>query len=220
MSSCKYCAYSSQCTKSFCMQKFKKSQLFDLALLTEVQRKHVGLHPDADGTDTAEFKFLKTVENDITNFVKEGKNLYIHSTGTGCGKTAWALRMIQTYIDKIWYDSSIRCRALFISIPKLFLELKSNITSASEYVDKVLTNIPEADIIVWDEIGTKMLSDFEHEHLLSLINSRLDAGKANIFTSNLNPEELKEKIGDRLYSRIVNNSTDIEFHGIDKRGLV
>ena len=32
-------------------------------------------------------------------------------------------------------------------------------------------------------------------------------------------EEIKERLGDRLYSRIVNLSTDIELFGSDKRGI-
>ena len=49
---------------------------------------------------------------------------------------------------------------------------------------------------------------------------RIDMNKSNIYTSNMRPDELKELIGDRLYSRIVKLSTEIEFKGQDKRGLV
>ena len=219
MSSCKYCQFSDQCTKKFCMQRFKKDQLYKYTLLSPIQCKHVGLRPDADGTDRKEFIQLKSIEDSILGFVSNGKNLYIHSEGTGNGKTSWAIRMIQSYIDKIWYSSPIECRALFINIPRLFLELKSNISSTSDYISSIKENISKADLVVWDEIGTKMLTDFEHEHLLSMINDRLDQGKSNIYTSNLNPEDLKDKIGARLYSRVVNDSIDIELHGKDKRGI-
>ena len=219
MSSCKYCEYSAECKKNFCMQHFKKDQLYKYTMLTPVQCKHLPLHPDADGTDLAEFKQLKSIEEDIVNFVESGKNLYIHSTITGNGKSAWSIRMIQAYINKIWFKSLVECRALFINIPRFFLSLKDSLSNDNEYISSIKDNILKADIVVWDEIGTKALTEFEHEHLLSLINSRLDLGKSNIYTSNLNPSELREKIGDRLYSRVVNNSFDIELHGKDKRGL-
>ena len=32
-------------------------------------------------------------------------------------------------------------------------------------------------------------------------------------------EEFLEKMGSRLYSRIINNSLNVELHGMDKRGL-
>lgn len=31
---------------------------------------------------------------------------------------------------------------------------------------------------------------------------------------------MKDSVGDRLYSRVVNNSVNIEFMGSDKRGLI
>lgn len=219
MSSCKYCEFNDQCTHSFCMQRFKKDQLYKYTLLSPIQCKHVALRPDADGTDRDKFVQLKEIEDNIENFVKEGKNLYIHSNTPGNGKSAWSIRMIQAYINKIWFKSPIECKALFINIPDFFLQLKSNLYNDNEELNEIKENLLKADLVVWDEIGTKMLTDFEHEHLLSMINNRINHGKSNIYTSNLNPQELKEKIGDRLYSRVVNNSIDIEFHGKDKRGI-
>ena len=77
----------------------------------------------------------------------------------------------------------------------------------------------DADLVVFDEVGTKSLTSFEHEHILSIINARLDLGKSNIYTSNLTDDELLNKMGDRLYSRVVNNSQNVVFVGQDKRGL-
>ena len=48
---------------------------------------------------------------------------------------------------------------------------------------------------------------------------RIDKGKTNIFTSNLGAKELTTAVGERLTSRIVNRSVDIELHGSDKRHL-
>ena len=68
-------------------------------------------------------------------------------------------------------------------------------------------------------LGTKNSTVYEGEHLLSIIESRISGGKANIFTSNLNDQELHNSLGDRLASRICNSGLNIEFHGGDKRGL-
>ena len=56
-------------------------------------------------------------------------------------------------------------------------------------------------------------------HLLSIIDARLNNNKSNIYTSNLDREDLHSFLGDRLYSRIYNYSTCIEFVGKDKRGI-
>lgn len=216
----KYTKEPNYCSEDmFCVKLFKIDELYKGALLTEKQKQRVILFPDADGTDYDKFLQLKNIETNIVSFVNDGKNLYLHSSKCGNGKTAWSIRLIQAYLDKIWCDSSLSCRALFINVPKYLLALKDSIGNPSEYVDYIKENVTSADIVVWDELGIKNCTQFEFENLLSMINSRIDAGKSNIYTSNLTGSELFEKVGDRLYSRIINLSYDIELNGVDKRGL-
>lgn len=209
-----------KCDNSFCIKLFKLDYLFNQALITPSQRKHINLRVDSDGTDLEVFKILKNIEININDFVLDGKNLYIHSEQSGNGKSAWSLRLIQAYFNKIWQTSDLKCRALFINVPRFLLTLKDNISHENDYINHIKQNVLNADIVVWDEVGVKSLTEYEHENLLSLINARIDDNKSNIYTSNLNPEELKDKVGLRLYSRIVNNSINLEFHGADKRGVI
>ena len=206
-------------TDSFCMKLFKLDGLYNEALLSPSQRKRVALFVDADGTDEAQFSLLADIQNNIVKFVAEGRNLYIHSNITGNGKTAWAIRFIQSYFNIIWPKVGMDCKALFINVPRFLLALKDNISVKNDYVEHIKANVLNADLVVWDEVGTKGLTQFEHEHLLNLINARIDCGKSNIYTSNLAPHELREAVGERLYSRIVNLSTEVELHGKDKRRL-
>ena len=99
------------------------------------------------------------------------------------------------------------------------LALKDNISEKSEYVQHIKENVLNADIVIWDEVGTKGLTQFEHENILNIINARIDAGKANIYTSNLNDEDLHDAVGDRLYSRIALMSDNVVLEGADKRAL-
>lgn len=209
-----------KCDNNFCIKLFKLDYLFNQALITPSQRKHINLRVDSDGTDLEVFKILKNIEINIADFVLDGKNLYIHSEQSGNGKSAWSLRLIQAYFNKIWQTSDLKCRALFINVPRFLLTLKDNISHENDYINHIKQNVLNADIVVWDEVGVKSLTEYEHENLLSLINARIDDNKSNIYTSNLNPEELKDKVGLRLYSRIVNNSINLEFHGADKRGVI
>lgn len=204
---------------SFCMRLFKLDYLYKEALISPSQRKHVPLRIDADGTDEDAFSRLKNIENNIETFVADGNNLYIHSVICGNGKSSWALRMVQTYFNKIWLKTSLRCRALFINVPRLLLALKDNISEKSDYVQHIKENILTCDIVIWDDIATKQTTTFESEHLFSMIEARIAEGKSNIFTSNLTENELHKALGDRLYSRIVNLSVNIELNGADKRGI-
>lgn len=204
---------------TFCIKLFKLSQLYEKALVSDKQRLHVNLHIDADGTDRDAFMRLQTIQSDIVNFVNNGSNLYLYSITCGNGKSSWALRLLQTYFNKIWPSSDISCRALFINVPKFFLSLKDNISQRNDYIQHIKNNVLDCDLVIWDDIGTKVGTEFEIENLLNIINNRIDNGKSNIYTSNMNPEQLKARVGERLYSRIVNLSTNIELHGMDKRGL-
>ena len=203
----------------FCIKLFKLNALFDNALMTDPQRKHVNLHLDADEKDRSAFEKLRSIELDIENFVLNGENIFIYSPICGNGKTAWSIRLMQAYFNKIWHKSDISCKGLFINVPRFFLELKNSISNENEYVNHIKKNVLDADIVIWDEVATKSLTVYEHEHLLYMINARIDAKKSNIYTSNLQPYDLNEKLGSRLYSRVINNSTVLEFKGSDKRGM-
>lgn len=219
---CKKLAKDSSCDKEdiYCIKLFKIDRLYDNSVLSYKQRLHIDLYPDTNGADNDNFSKLKDIEEHINQFVYNGKNLYIHSTITGNGKTSWAIRMIQAFIENNWIESDIdACRALFINVPRFLLELKDNIGTKSEYIDYIKRHIFEADLVVWDEIGVKALSEYDHENLLNLINTRLDMGRSNIYTSNLSSNDLGNNIGLRLYSRIVKLSENIELVGADKRTM-
>ena len=212
------CPYINNETK-ICMRKYKINYLLDQALLSDAQKIRKALLLDVNKIDLQAFTNLNIIKNDIISFAKNGDNIYIYSKIPGNGKTSWAIKLIQSYINKIWAESQLTCRVLFINVPKFLLSLKASISNQSDYIDHINRYVNSADIVVWDDIGTKVATEFEHEHLLSLIDSRLLDNKANIFTSNIIPNELSGFIGDRLASRIINTSKTIEFLGADKRGL-
>ena len=213
------CKKAVDCDGESCIKLFKINELCNLAMLTDDQRRKKKLWLDGNGIDKDAFTFLKSVEDNVEKFVNSGDNLYIYSYITGNGKTAWALRILNSYIEKIWYKSDIVCRGLFVNVPRFLISLKDNIGNYNEYYNQIKDNILDADLVVFDEIGAKVATSFETEHLLSIINARVDAKKSNIYTSNLGPEELRKAVGDRMYSRIINTSTEIMFRGTDKRSM-
>lgn len=207
------------CDKDFCMRKYRLDCLYDNSLLTDKQRQVGKLFTDQDGTDLHEFQRLADLEKKMDAFVDTGANLYLHSYNCGNGKTSWSIRLMVGYFNKIWYKSTFKCQALFISVPRYLLALKENISNKNDYAEFINKNVLDADLVVWDDIATKMGTEFELNHLLNIINTRMDNGKSNIFTSNLGSKELANSLGERLASRICNKSIDIELHGADKRYL-
>ena len=208
------------CTELFCVRLYKIDELYNQSLLTMEQRKPIKLRLDENRVDEQAYLQLQEYQRNIIDFVSQGTNLYIHSPFTGNGKTSWAIKFIQSYITKIWASSDLTCRALFINVPKYTRELKLNIDKKSEYIQHINECAVNADLVVWDDIAVKSTSDYEHEQLISLIDSRIDAKKSNIFTSNISPLDLENYVGARLTSRIIGNSIPICFNGADKRGYI
>lgn len=202
-----------------CIRFFKIDFLFDKSLLSESAKKDIKLILDSDGTDRNEYEELSNIQTNIKSFIDNGNNLYICSSTPGNGKTSWAIKLLKSYILKIWPEAKLECKCLFINVPKFLLELKSNISKKSDYIEYIQENILSADLVVWDDIATKSATEFEHEHLLSLIDNRLFNNKSNIFTSNILPQNLSLLVGDRLASRIT-QAKIVEFKGKDKRGVV
>ena len=117
------------------------------------------------------------------------------------------------------YKKEMEPIVLFISVPRFLLELKANISSKSDYIQHIMECVTKCDLVVWDDIGSKNGTEFEVSHLLSIIDQRINNGKSNIYTSNLNDEELHQLLGDRLYSRVYNYSIVYQIVGKDKRGI-
>lgn len=201
------------------VENYKKSYLFNKSLLGKKDITPPKLYPDADGIDLDIFKKLAEIESNITEFVEKGRNLFLYSNVTGNGKTEWSKKLLVAWFNAIWYETELKPRGLFIDVQKLFYSMRDSISGHNEYYEFVKQYIKEVDLVVWDEIGVRAVSEWEHSQFLMFINERLDSGKSNIFTSNIFGDQLKEIIGDRIYSRAVQNSKIFEFKGKDKRAI-
>ena len=204
----------------FCIKLFKLQQLYDLSLLTEKQRIRIPLRIDADGTDKQAFERLSVIESDVVRYFSDlGNSLYIYSGNVGNGKTTWAVRLIQSYLTNVWYRCDIDCKALFVSVPKYLIAMKDNISETNDYAQHVKKYVYSADVVVFDDIATKSATQFEHEMLFNIIDTRVNLGKSNIYTSNMDYVGLVNTVGERIASRIFNTSEKIRFDGKDKRAL-
>lgn len=219
----KNCPYISRCTHvdcgKFCLKRFKTEYYFDSAFIPKDRRIKQPLRIDSDGRDENAFMRLADIEKNIETFVENGNNLYIYSQNVGNGKTSWALRLANNYINKVWIKKDMEPIVLFISVPRFLLELKANISNKSDYIEHISKYVLNCPLVIWDDIGSKNGTEFEVSHLLSIIDNRINNGKSNIYTSNLNDSELHQLLGDRLYSRVYNYSECINIVGKDKRAL-
>lgn len=168
------------------------------------------------------FLELKDIKDNIKQFVDKGNNLLIYSSNVGNGKTTLSTKMIKEYINSV---SNIKfknnCPALFINVTNFLNEKKLAITDSSlqSKVYDTEQKILSANLVVFDDIGVKNISDYDLGALYYWIDYRTNNLKSCIYTSNLQPSSLKKVLDDRLYSRIVNYSILKEIKDGDSREI-
>lgn len=150
--------------------------------------------------------------------LKIGNNLYLYSKNFGNGKTTWAIKLMQSYFNQIWAGNGFTQRGLFIHVPSFLTKFKEVMNKRDETFELLKLQITNVDLVIWDDIASGKLSDYDHTNLLTYIDKRKFDGKSNIFTGNLDNEELSIAVGNRLTSRIWNDSIRIELKGNDRRG--
>lgn len=83
-----------------------------------------------------------------------------------------------------------------------------------------LADLIDTELLVIDDLGaTTILLDKTSELLTAILNERDTQGKTTIITTNLTLDEIEEKYGERLFSRLFNKriTAVIEFKGKDLR---
>lgn len=208
------CWYRDVCTYDFCTNCIRYSEmkyLMENSGLPKNKQKPIPL----DGSqDSKSFRELAKIKDDIVNFTENGESLYIFSENTGNGKTSWAIKLLLKYFDCIWAGNGFRVRGYFQHVPTLFSTLK-DFSKSHEALRNTLATV---DLVVWDDIASTKLSDYDAQQLLIIIDQRVSDGLANIYTGNITSKEaLTKAVGQRLASRIWNMSTLIEFRGKDRR---
>ena len=169
--------------------------------------------------DVENFRFLAEIKNDIVNFVKNGENLYIYSTHFGNGKTTWAIKLMQNYFNLIWAGNGFTQRGLFIHVPSFLTKFKEVMNKKDEEFEDMKKQLLKVDLVIWDDIAAGKLSDYDHTNLLTYIDQRKLNGKSNIYTGNLDGSELTDAVGNRLKSRIWNDSSTVQIFGKDRRNI-
>ena len=150
----------------------------------------------------------KKVFEAVDQFIKNPiKGLYIYGEA-GTGKTYFSVKIFQALKD-----------AKFIKAPRFLLSLKSNFEDRrsswknEEMIDKLAT----APILIIDDLGAEKPSDWVSETFYILIDERYSRMLPTIITSNFDLDELTQRFGDRISSRISEMCRIIKITTNDKR---
>ena len=127
---------------------------------------------------------------------------------TGTGKTFLSKCLIKSILEKeffVYYTTSF-------ALNQLFLNYIKNENSLQEILN--------CDLLIIDDLGTEpILNNITLNYLYLILNERSVGGKFNVINSNLNPDEILDRYGERIFSRIFNkrNGLAIKLEGEDFR---
>lgn len=142
-------------------------------------------------------------------FGKDSANICFRG-GTGLGKTFLAACIAREVSGNGWsvvYDTSINVLDAFERVKF------SSDEDAEEYTQQVLN----CDLLIMDDLGTEMKTQFTVSALYNIINTRLMKNKKTLLTTNLTLNEMKERYTPQIMSRIEGEYTTLFFFGEDIR---
>ena len=210
------CWYKDVCTMNCtdsCIRYLEMEYLIKASCIPIAYQYPVSLNPD--NVDYESFCLLADIKDEILNFVNGGGSLYIASAETGNGKTTWATKLMLKYFDEIWAGNGFRVRGLFLHVPTFLGQLKNFNNPLTDYYKQ---SIMDCDLVIWDDIASTELSNYDISQLLTYIDSRVNNSKCNIYTGNVDTNiNLQRLMGVRLASRIWNRSEVIILKGKDRR---
>ena len=178
--------------------------------------------PDLENYDISIFnkneqENVKLVIKKFKDFITQYDEMKIRNImlvgGTGVGKTFLAQSIAKQGL-KHGYT------ALFTSAFNLNNYLLNLHTSQNSNKLIGLNGYLDAEILIIDDLGTEpVLRNVTKEYLLLLISERTLLNKSTIITTNLLPDDILDKYGERIFSRLFNkaNSVLISLSGEDLR---
>ena len=147
----------------------------------------------------------------------------------GVGKTHLAVSIIKGLVEK-----GFAC--IFSEFGSLLKEIQDSYNPISKTSElKVLAPIYQADVLVLDELGATVPTDWVRDTMYQIINKRYNDNKLTIFTTNFDDESrlepsnrkglervkdlttLEDRIGPRLRSRLHEMCTKVPMSGEDYR---
>ena len=90
----------------------------------------------------------------------------------------------------------------FKSVPELFQEIRATFNTIGGGENEIIKKFINVKCLILDDLGAEKTSDFTLDRLYLIIDGRYSEERLTIITSNLSLDDIKDKIHDRLASRI------------------
>jgi DNA replication protein DnaC len=179
-----------------------------------IPRRYQGVSFDRPPVTQIDASVVRTVRRYVDTLderLEEGKGIWFQGD-VGTGKTTLAML--------ISAEALRRSHSVAIySLPRLLGLLRETFTDVSESsLSQLLDRLAAVELLHIDDVGAEQSSPWVLEQLYSIVNTRYEDGRAMLLTTNLNPTDLREQIGERTVSRIIEMCGDpLMLCGTDQR---
>jgi DNA replication protein DnaC len=155
-------------------------------------------------------KYVDTLDKNLA----EGRGRWFRGD-VGTGKTTLAM-LISAEALRRGHSVAI------YSLPRLLGLLRETFDDESESsLSTLLDRLAAVELLHVDDVGAEQSSPWVLEQLYTIVNTRYEDGGAIVFTTNLDPLELREQIGERTVSRLMEMCGDeLHLDGTDQRTMV
>ena len=152
-------------------------------------------------------RYVEAVEGNLDG----GRGLWF--TGdVGTGKTTLAMLVSRAALDA---GHSV---AIY-SLPRLLAEIRKTFDEDADrsYLG-LLERLTSVDLLHIDDVGAERTSEWVLEQLYAIVNARYEDERAMVITTNLDHAELRDQIGERTVSRLIEICGDpLPLYGHDRR---
>ncbi len=176
---------------------------FDVKYYSEIKDAQLGFSPREYMRGC--FEMLKAYAENFT----PQSNSFFFCGGTGLGKTHLALAIVNRLTQlgfSVYYNSA----------SAIIKQLEKERFGRS--ADSLEEEMEKCDLVIVDDLGAEFATPFSEATINELVNNAILSGKPMIMISNLSVNELEERYGQRVVSRL-NSFEVIEFIGEDIRQL-
>jgi DNA replication protein DnaC len=143
---------------------------------------------------------LSAAQAYVESFNLQNKSKYFglfFAAPTGAGKTHLATAILKAVILKGY-------TGIYCNIPRLLEMLRELMFNRADYDDRgFLARCENADLLVLDDLGTETVTGWVQDRLYLLVNRRYEDMGRTIVTTNCNEATLRERIGERVESRLI-----------------
>ena len=204
-----------ECLRELCRQEQKKELTFLSAGKDRFEQFSLDYYPDRlDPVMKVNIRALmernlQMCRRYAATFSEKSPNL-LFSGDTGLGKTFLSACIARVVADRGY-------SVVYESASHLFGKLERAKFYNDEQARQDSQRYTDCDLLIVDDLGTEMPSQFTTSALYTLINDRILYGRPMILSTNLNTEDFSRRYSSQVASRLNGNFQRVPFLGEDIR---